>query len=275
MSQKCYLCVKVKDFVLIIPCYNNREGLLRSLHSIGYERNKFEVLIVDDGSAEPLLAQELCEGDLSGMQLQVYRNETNKGVAVSLNRALSVLLKRDDVKYIARLDAGDLCAEERFTMQVSYMDEHPEVALVGSRVLFEHFETGKSYLYKNKTSYPDIQKEMHFKCSFIHPSVMFRKELLHDIGLYPENYPHCEDYAFFFKIIKKHEAVIFPEILLVSEISREGVSAQNRTRQIFSRMQVVNKFGSNTLFKIGGLFKLLLLLLVPVRAVHKMNTINK
>ncbi|MFI5151401.1 MAG: glycosyltransferase [Bacteroidia bacterium] len=265
----------MKDFILIIPCYNNRDGLLRSLHSIGFDRQRYEVLVVDDGSSDELTEADICTGALSGLHLQVIRNESNKGVVHSLNLALSVLLKRTDIKYIARLDAGDLCAEERFIMQVNYLDKHKDIALIGSRVLFEHFETGRSYLYKNKTDYQDIQKEMHFKCSFIHPSVMFRMALLHEIGLYPEDYPHCEDYAFFFKIIRNHKAVIFPEILLISEISNEGVSSRNRTRQILSRIQVVNRFGSNTLLKLGGIFKLLLLLLIPVGTVRKLNTLNK
>jgi glycosyltransferase involved in cell wall biosynthesis len=249
--------------------------LLRSLNSIGYDRQRFEVLIIDDGSEERLVESELCKGLLNGIQITVLRNETNKGVVYSLNLALKALLTRTDIKYIARLDAGDLCAEERFVMQVEYLNKHADIALVGSRVLFEHFETGRKYLYKNKTEYPDIQKEMHFKCSFIHPSVMFRVELLSDIGLYPENYPHCEDYAFFFKIIRSHKAVIFPQILLVSEISGHGVSDRNRTRQIFSRIKVVSRFGSNTLLQAGGIFKLLILLLVPRNTVRKLITLNR
>ncbi|MEO6303539.1 MAG: glycosyltransferase, partial [Bacteroidia bacterium] len=48
MDSKCV------DFVLIIPCYNNIEGLKKSIKSINYFNDKFEIFIIDDGSITPI-----------------------------------------------------------------------------------------------------------------------------------------------------------------------------------------------------------------------------
>jgi glycosyltransferase involved in cell wall biosynthesis len=270
-----YFIKNLKDFILIIPYYNNKEGLLRSLSSVRYPQHLHEVIIVDDGSAEVLEAVDLQKSVAELEHIHIIRIPENKGVAVALNRALASLKGRIDFKYIARLDCGDVCVDERFERQVEYLDTHPETGLLGTRVLFRSFETGKEYLYQNSVMESDIRKEMHFKCSFIHPSVMFRRTVFEAIGLYPENYMHCEDYAYFFRIMKEYQSCNLPEVLLLSEISKNGVSAANRRRQLASRMRVVLKFGTEPLLKVAGIFKLVVLFVVPLRTVKYLNTLIK
>jgi len=248
--------------------------LLRSLHSIQYPSDLIAVVIVDDGSAAALTREDLAGVAESFSELRIIRLPENQGVARALNSALTTLLKREDYKYIARLDCGDICVEERFAKQVTYLEAHPDVWLVGTGVQFKNFDTGKGYTYQHKLEYDDIQREMHFKCSFIHPSVMFRKEVLQRIGLYPENFPHCEDYAFFYQITRMGKAINLPDILLVSEISENGVSSQNRKLQLLSRLKIISKFGTNPVLKTGGVMRMLLLLLAPFRLVRYLNTLK-
>lgn len=266
---------KLKDFILIIPCLNNRDGLVRSLASVNYPADLFEVIVVDDGSAEPISAQDLKTGTIVDMQVKVLRFDKNQGVAPALNQALESLKGRSDFKYIARLDCGDLCINDRFPKQVHFLDTHPELGLVGSKVVFREFGSGNEYVYRNSIEHADILKEMHFKCSFIHPSVMFRREVVEKVGRYPENYLHCEDYAFFFKIIKQYISYIIPEILLVSEINNKGISARFRKRQLVSRMRIVNDFGSDAFLKAGSILRLAALFIVPLRITRFLNTLKR
>jgi glycosyltransferase involved in cell wall biosynthesis len=249
--------------------------LVRSLLSVDYPEDLFEVLVVDDGSTVPISASDLKKGPIIDMHIHILRFDKNRGVAPSLNLALEYLSKRTDFKYIARLDCGDLCVNDRFSKQVQFLNNHPEIGLSGSQVMFRAFGSGKEYRYENKIEHRDIVKEMHHKCSFIHPSVMFRREILGKVGLYPENYLHCEDYAFFFKIIKLYISYNIPEILLVSEINDNGISARFRKKQIISRMRIVNDFGSDAMLKASGLLRLLILLLIPLRITRYLNTLKR
>ena len=108
----------IKDFIVLIPCYNNLHGLLSSVSSVQYPYDKFEILIVDDGSATPItiddfqqLSEQLC--------IKIIRLEKNMGIVNALNTGLKELQNRNDFKYIARLDAGDCCMPDRFTLQVA------------------------------------------------------------------------------------------------------------------------------------------------------------
>ncbi len=253
------------DFVLLIPCYNNSEGLQHSLKSISYPKNKCEILIIDDGSTLPLNENELQK--IYELTIQVIRLAVNGGIVNALNTGLNKLRSRNDIKYIARLDAGDSCSEHRFYRQVDFLNAHPDIALLASWARFENNDTCNGYDYITKITHPEILKEMHFKCSFIHPSVMFRAEVLNTVGIYPQDYPHAEDYAFFWKIIQSYKGAVLPEKLVKINFSEKNVSSKNYKKQLRSRKRIVKKFGNNSIYKWIGLAILNTKLLLPARLV--------
>jgi glycosyltransferase involved in cell wall biosynthesis len=250
------------DFVLLIPCYNNISGLSASLKSISYPVAKFEVLIVDDGSTDPITKNGLQVAD-AGMVIHIIRLERNQGIVKALNAGLTALRSRTDFNYIARLDAGDTCNEQRFHKQVDFLNQHPEIALLASWARFQSADSNSGYDYITKITHQDIIKEMHYKCSFIHPSVMFRKEVLDTIGLYPMMYPHAEDYAFFWKILKQYKSAVIPEKLVQISYSDANVSAENYKKQLRSRKKIIHDFGDNWLNKMVGVGMLNLKLVLP------------
>lgn len=261
------------DFVVLIPCYNNQKGLLDALRSISYLPEKFEVLIVDDGSAVPLNEEELqkhCKG-----LIRIIRLEQNGGIVRALNTGLKALKQRTDIRYIARLDAGDVCHEQRFYKQVDYLNDHPDIALLASWARFENKTTGKGYDYITRTEHKAILKEMHYKCSFIHPSVMFRKGILDQVGLYPDHYVHAEDYAFFWKILQSFAGAVIPERLVRISYSEKNISAKNYRTQLCSRKKIVNEFGNFWLSKRIGILTLCLKLWMPMKWIHWLRQIQK
>ena len=45
------------------------------------------------------------------------------------------MLNYMNVEYVARMDADDICVPHRFERQVQYLDEHPEIDILGSNAL--------------------------------------------------------------------------------------------------------------------------------------------
>ena len=45
------------------------------------------------------------------------------------------MLNYMNVEYVARMDADDICVPHRFEKQVQYLDEHPEIDILGSNAL--------------------------------------------------------------------------------------------------------------------------------------------
>lgn len=264
---------KIFDFCLLIPCYNNFEGLIESLKSVLYPDDKYLILIIDDGSNHPLDEGEIktCVGSMK--PVIVLHNKKNLGITKTLNNGLSWIEENTSSKYIARLDCGDICTPNRFTTQVGYMDLHSEIGLLGSWCRFEDKKKEEEYLYVTPVRHNKIQRAMYFRNVFIHPTVMFRTSLLEQTGYYPENFTYAEDYAFFWKLITMSKSYVIDEFLVTCEININGISFKKKTEQIIARYKVVKKFSKSKLLRAISFFKLSLLYIMPKRLILQLKKI--
>ncbi len=251
------------DFYLLIPYYNNLAGLVHSLQSISYDPVRYALLIVDDGSHEPLLESVLSAYIPARLNVQIIRLSRNEGIARALNTGLHWLEGKKNFRYVARLDCGDLCLAHRFTRQIAFLEQHPDIDLVGSWCLFKDFSSGLAYHYKTPTEHVRIEKAMYFRNIFIHPTVIWRASIMKKTGHYPENFPYAEDYGFFYEILSKGKAAVIPEDLVIAEINYKGLSLRFRQEQLKSRGRVVRQYGKSRLLSLIGRFKLYLLRVIP------------
>lgn len=251
------------DFCLLIPCYNNFDGLIVSLKSVMYSPENYLVVILDDGSKDAVTAERVYKEINKNKPVVVLQNEKNLGITATLNKGLSWIEKNTGAKYIARLDCGDICMEERFIMQVQYMDAHPEAGLVGSWCRIIDEETSFNYSYKAPLQHDAIKKAMYFRNVFMHATVMFRTSLLKEVGYYPINFEYAEDYAFFWKLINASESFVIDKFLVICELNKKGLSYSNKSKQLLARGKVVRTFGSNLVLKITAYIRLILLFILP------------
>lgn len=228
------------EIIVLIPHYNNPEGLKKSLVSI-VEHIPLAVLIVDDGSRERPLDEDYIKKDLQPfLQLEFINLEQNSGIEAALNTGLKYIQTKD-FKYIARLDCGDLCAPNRFAIQKELMAARPELGLVGSFVTFIDTAGKRLYDLKHPVLFEEIKLKMHVNAMFTHPTVMFSRDVIDNVGFYPTTYPAAEDFAYFFAIMKQYKAVNIPQFLVFCEINAEGISLQRRKDQLKSRMKILKE----------------------------------
>ncbi|GGK78126.1 glycosyltransferase [Rufibacter glacialis] len=253
------------EVCVLIPCYNNHEGLKASLESISYYPGRLCVVVVDDGSTTPVLKG--IEGNQKDMITHVIRIEKNVGITAALNTGLQWIEDNLVVRYIARLDCADICHQDRFYDQVAFLDQNPEVGLLGTWCKFLDPQSGFSYLYTTPTQHEAILIEMHFRNVFIHPTVMFRAQLLKKTGFYPLNFHLVEDYALFFVMLHQTKGAVLDKVLVTCEINPKGLSISNRRTQLIGRDRVVNEFGIGTIYKWLAKAKLLILRGLPYQFV--------
>jgi len=259
------------DFYLLIPFFNNLPGLLHSLRSVQYDADKYTVVIVDDGSSEPITHDVLYKELSRNISVEIIQLPCNKGITAALNTGLQWILKQDNAPFIARLDCGDVCSPERFHRQVAFLKENPSVNLVGSWCIFKDHTTNVAYRYITPTRHKKIKRGMHFRNIFIHPTVMWRFDAMKDGELYPDTFPDAEDYGFFYQLLKKGEGAIIPEYLVTCEINHKGISLSSRKKQLQSRIKVVQEYGRNRVLRYLGVFKLRLLLIIPYNIVFSIK----
>jgi len=262
------------DFCLLIPCYNNFEGLILSLKTVIYDPGRFMAVVVDDGSKKPVIASAIKAETKIDYPVIVLRNEKNMGITSALNTGLQWIEENTAAKYIARLDCGDECDPGRFYKQMNYMDKHPETGLLGTWCLFENKKLFFRYYYKTPLDHERIKKAMHFRNVFIHPTVVFKTSLVKKAGNYPYDFAYAEDYAFFWELIKSSPAHILGEFLVRSEINNKGISFKNRQKQLASRARVVAKYGTNPFLRIVGMLRIKALRLIPKQLALRLKTIR-
>ena len=218
-----------------LPCFNAAETLPETLDSLTRQTlTDFEVIAVDDGSTDSTLAilQDWAKAD---SRFRVI-SRPHEGVIAAANAALDACR----APYIARMDADDRAHPERLAKQVSYLDEHPNIAAVGSlvkafpdsdvRAGFRIYIEWLNSLVSNKA----IRREMFVESPLPNPSMTFRAEWVAKIGIYEERgWP--EDYDFWLRMYTAGARFAkIPEVLL------EWREHPNRLTRTDSRYSVEN-----------------------------------
>jgi glycosyltransferase involved in cell wall biosynthesis len=223
--------------IVLMAHYNSPEGLEASLRSIN-EPFSVDVLVVDDGSDykpdEIKLRNLYTNGDLYFDYL-----ETNQGVGIAANRALQIAQEKN-YELIARLDCGDINHKNKYHHQLSYLDANKEVKLLGTWARVLDDKGNFKHMLKHPQSYEEIKKKMYFNSMFLNPSVVFYTSILKEVGDYPYKYRRAaQDYAFFFKVIKRYKAENLPEVLIDYIIEPHSISTTKRRLQVKNRIRIV------------------------------------
>lgn len=250
------------DIAVVLPCYNNTDGLVASLKSIK-STYKTAVIVIDDGSISPPLEDLLRKSLSPDISLFCFFNEKNFGIEDSLNKGLAFAKDTLNATYIARLDAGDTCHPERLNIQKDYLDQHSDIALLGTWANLKDMQGNHMFVFSAPTSHEKIARQMYINNCFIHPSVMFRTVAIDTVGYYSKDYKAAEDYDYFFRFIKKMKVAILNQALLTIEVNPDGISLRKRKTQIRSRNKVIYQhfeFHKEAMF---GLTKNAAFLLLP------------
>lgn len=162
-----------------------------------------EFIIVDDCSEDEEVIKYLEEINKASSNIQLIRNEVNKGLTGSLNIGL-VYCTGD---YIARMDTDDISLSDRIATQVDYMEAHLDTALVGSGIMVFGEGTEEKEEFGDEECSRDL--EVYRIRSLIqhsgppHPTFMFRSSFLKEHGIkYREDILKAQDYGIMADILK-------------------------------------------------------------------------
>lgn len=198
---------------VLLPTYNTKAVYLKAaIESIlNQTYTNFELIVLDDGSKEYVgkLVKNFTDKRIR------YIHKENTGIADTLNQGL-VLAQGE---YIARMDADDLAVCTRFKKQIKYLEENPEVSVVGSWVM-KFQECGGIIRFPLRLTYKDF---IHC-CAINHPSMMWRKKDFEKYNLkYDPDYS-CEDYELWSRAIRVLKFINMPEVLLYYRINDESIT---------------------------------------------------
>ena len=182
---------------IVIPAYNAQKYIVESVESMLVQTfTDFECIVVDDGSTDrtgQLLAM-LAERDSRVRPLHVPHG----GIVEALNAGIDTA--RGDL--IARMDADDVALPNRLEEQVRYMDGHPDVVALGSKVMLVDPYNSPLWEIEVKTEHKDIDAELMSGngWALFHPTSIIRKKALVQVGKYRPEYQWSEDIDVFLRL---------------------------------------------------------------------------
>ena len=178
---------------VVMPTYNAEKFLKEAIDSIlDQTYQDFELLVIDDNSKD-----NTCNivKSYKDKRIKLIKGP-QKGLAAALNYGIKVAKG----KYIARMDADDISLPTRFEKQVTYLDKHPEITILGTWQ--EHFGRW-NFVHKAKGTHEECKAELLFNCDLCHSTLMFRKsDFIKNNIQYPEGSPQ-EDYELWLSICNK------------------------------------------------------------------------
>jgi len=213
--------------VLISTYKNDKPNLLsialESIFSQSLQPN--QVVLVVDGEIAKNATQVISEFENKYSEiLELVQLPQNVG----LGNALKIGIKHCKYSLIARMDADDVCDFNRFKTQVDYFYNNPLVSVVGSFVEeFHNKPSDYGSIKKVPLSTEEIRKYSSFRNPINHPSVMFKKEAIEQVGSYKE-INLFEDYYLWLRLLKAGFIIEnIPECLLHFKVGNDLIGRRH------------------------------------------------
>ncbi len=215
---------------VIMSVYNAETYLKEAIESVLNQTFvDFEFLIIDDASTDKSV--EVIKS-FKDERIVLLHNPVNSGVAYGCNRAIE--LARG--KYIARMDADDICLPDRFSRQFEYMEQHLDILVLGS--MYEII--GTKTISKGL---PIASDQVKLFCLLNSPvansTSLIRRSVFDLYNLkYDRTFEPSEDYDLWSRILDFGKIENLPNLLLLYRVHAQQISVYKRKKQIEMADQV-------------------------------------
>lgn len=164
---------------VIMPVYNAAKYLQKAIDSILHQTlSDFELIIVNDCSTDN--SEAIIKG-YSDPRIKYIIQPKNAGVVVAMNRGLQAAT----ATYVAVMHADDISFSERLAKEFSYLEMHPETAVVAGfieNINEAEKPVGKWDEDRKNTTAAQIKAEMIKGNCIAHPTVMMRTDVVKQYG---------------------------------------------------------------------------------------------
>lgn len=171
----------VPKISVVMPVYNADRFLVESIESIlNQTYTNFEFIIISSNPTEK------AKGILDNYQRRDARilvfYQEKKGIAFARNFGC----QQAKGEYIAVMDADDISSLNRFEIQITFMEEHPDIGIVGSWADFidENGTTFKKVRWPTKPFV--IGWNLFYLDCLVHVTILIRRDILKKLKFYTQ-----------------------------------------------------------------------------------------
>jgi glycosyltransferase involved in cell wall biosynthesis len=216
---------------VVITTYNRRVFLKEAVLSVLNQdyKNK-EVIVIDDGSTDN------SHDETRGLPVQ-YIWTANEGISHARNTGIQVAKG----EYIAFLDVDDLWLKGKLSQQIGLMEGQGfSISYTDEIWIRNGKRLNQRKRHKKYTGY--IFEQCLPLCIISPSSVVIKREIFDDVGLFDESLPVCEDYDIWLRIASKYPVLFVDKPLIVKRGGHED--------QLSIRYEGIDRFRIQSLLKI-------------------------
>lgn len=218
---------------VIMPAYNAAPYIRDSVATVlGQDHRHLELIIVDDGSSDG--TPELVEG--LDPRITVLRQK-NAGPAAARNLGL----KTAKGEFIAFLDADDLWTPHKLSLQLAFLQAHPDYGMAYGGFLRWFAKTDGSFDPPPPAQGADapIDALIQAQSGWIYVPLLFdnivhiitallRREVVETVGGFNPALPTGEDYDFWLRVSRRFRAAKLARTLAFYRIHKASITHKPR-----------------------------------------------
>jgi len=192
---------------VIIPTFNRRYVLHRAIESVvNQTRPPIEIIVVDDGSTDGTR-----DWLVNTFPLVKYIYQDNKGVSSARNRGIEV----SKGSWVSFLDSDDEWMPTKLEEQESYIIENPEIKFCHTNEIWIRNGVRVNQMKKHQKYGGDIFEKCLDICRISPSSVLIKKDVFDDIGLFDESLRVCEDYDMWLRYTSRFSVLFLDRQLII------------------------------------------------------------
>ena len=189
----------MSDISILMSVYKSEKPafLNRSLQSVWDDQSlkPDKIVLVQDGPVGDELSEVLNQWRKKlGDNLCLLKNDINIGLTKSLIKGLAQIT----TKYVARMDSDDISCPERLKKQFEFLENNPEIAIVGCDIQEFSEKDDNMGVRKFPRTTQEAINTIYKANPLAHPAVMIRMSMFDEGISYNPNYRTTQDLALWF-----------------------------------------------------------------------------
>jgi glycosyltransferase involved in cell wall biosynthesis len=192
---------------VIIPTFNRFSLISRAIDSVLNQTIKpFEIIVVDDGSSDN--TSTFIKNNYKSVKLIKQKN-------LGVSKARNVGIKNSSGDWIALLDSDDEWKKNKLEVQIKSLSEYDYYSVCHTNEIWVRNGIRVNQKKRHQKYGGDIFDKCLDICRISPSSIIFKKNIINDVGWFDEGLSICEDYDLWLRITANFKILFIDKPLVI------------------------------------------------------------
>ena len=192
---------------VIIPTFNRFSLISRAIDSVLYQTIKpFEIIVVDDGSSDN--TSTFIKNNYKSVKLIKQKN-------LGVSKARNVGIKNSSGDWVALLDSDDQWKKNKLEVQIKSLLEYDYYSVCHTNEIWIRNGIRVNQKKRHQKYGGDIFDKCLDICRISPSSIIFKKNIINEVGWFDEGLSICEDYDLWLRITANFKRLFIDKPLII------------------------------------------------------------